>query len=248
MTFDIITIFPDYFDSPLRDGVISRAISSGKIAVHTIDLRDFTTDAHRTTDDRPYGGGPGMVMLPAPLSKAIRHAKEKRGNGLVINLTPRGMVFNQQMARKLVSYEHIIVICGRYEGIDQRIVEKYVDLELSIGDFVLSGGEPAALVLMDAIGRLIPGVLGCENSALEDSFETGLLEYPHYTRPRVFEGIEVPEVLLSGHHKMIYKWRRKQSLAITLERRPDLLTRADLDAEDLAFLKRLGYELKASEK
>ena len=244
MTFYIITIFPDYFSSPLKEGVIARAISSKIIRVIPINLRNFTKDKHKTTDDRPYGGGAGMVMIPEPLSKAIEFAKKDANGGFVINLTPRGHVFNHEMAQMLSEKDNIIIICGRYEGIDQRIVDKYVDLEVSIGDFVLTGGEPAALVLIDATSRLIPGVLGCNESAKDESFSKGLLEYPHYSRPRDFKGMNVPEVLLSGDHKKIEGWRRKKSLEITLKRRPELLKKAQLSQDDLKFLKTLGYDPK----
>ncbi len=239
MTFDIITIFPNFFESPLREGVLGRAIKKGLINVRIINLRDFTTDRHRTTDDRPYGGGPGMVMIPGPLKEAITHAKKDDKDATVILLSPRGEVFDHEISRELSKKEHFILICGRYEGVDERIVKAFVDMELSIGDFVLSGGEPAALVIIDAISRLVPGVLGKEESAKEDSFATGLLEYPHYTRPREFMGMAVPDVLLSGDHKKIEGWRRKEALKITFERRPDLLKRVELSEEDKAFLEEL---------
>ncbi len=222
--------------------MIARAISAEIIKVIPINLRDFTKDKHKTTDDRPYGGGAGMVMIPEPLSQAIEFSKKKAKDGFVINLTPRGHVFNHKMALELSKKNNLIIICGRYEGIDQRIVDKYVDLEISIGDFVLTGGEPAALVLIDAISRLVPGVLGCDESAKEDSFSENLLEYPHYTRPRDFMGMKVPKVLLSGDHKKIADWRRKKALEITFKRRPELLKKAELSQSDLNFLKELGYD------
>ncbi len=239
MTFDVITIFPNFFDSPLKEGVLGRAIKKGLINVRIINLRDFTKDRHRTTDDRPYGGGPGMVMIPGPLKEAITHAKKDDKDATVILLSPRGKVFDHEIARRLSKKGHLILICGRYEGVDERIVKAFVDMELSIGDFVLSGGEPAALVVVDAVSRLVPGVLGKEESAREDSFATGLLEYPHYTRPKSFMGMDVPDVLLSGDHKKIERWRRKEALRITLERRPELLKRAKLSREDKAFLEEL---------
>ncbi len=241
MIFDIITIFPGYFSSPLEEGVLGKAIEQGLIKVRPVNLRDFTTDRHRTTDDRPYGGGAGMVMTPGPLAKAISFLKERDSRAKVILLSPRGEVFSHEVAVRLSRLSHVILVCGRYEGIDERVIEKMVDQELSIGDYVLSGGEPAALVVVDAVSRLVPGVLGCEDSAMADSFSDGLLEYPHYTRPRQFMGLSVPEVLLSGDHGNIARWRRQQALRLTLERRPDLLEKADLDRDDWQFLKDLGY-------
>ena len=239
MKFHIITIFPDYFDSPLSHGVIAKAIEAGTLQVEPVDLRDFTTDRHRTTDDRPYGGGAGMVMTPEPLAKAISHVKAQAPDAPVILFSPAGRLFDHKLASSLSQHEEFILICGRYEGVDQRIIDKFVDMEISIGDFVLTGGEPAALVFIDAVGRLIPGVLGCEDSATQDSFATGLLEHPHYTRPRTFMGMEVPDVLLSGDHKKIEEWRRKKSLETTLERRPDLLDKTELTESDLEYLRNL---------
>ncbi len=242
MIFHVITIFPDYFDSPLKQGVIGRAIKEGIIEVNPIDLRSFTTDRHRTTDDRPYGGGAGMVMIPQPLAKSISSVKKKGKDVPVILFSPSGRLFDHQLARELSCHKELILVCGRYEGVDQRIIERFVDLELSIGDYVLSGGEPAALVVIDAVGRLIPGVLGSDESAVNDSFATGLLEHPHYTRPRRFIDMDVPEVLLSGDHKKIEEWRRKKSLEITLKRRPELLEKADLSPSDLKLLNELTKE------
>ena len=244
MTFDIITIFPAFFDSPLREGILGKAIKKGLVNVRLINLRDFTDDRHRTTDDRPYGGGAGMVMIPGPLKGAITHAKKNGKSPTVILLSPRGEVFDHEAASRLSKKGHLILVCGRYEGVDERIVKAFVDMELSIGDFVLSGGEPAALVVIDAIARLVPGVLGKEESAREDSFATGLLEYPHYTRPRQFMGMDVPDVLLSGDHKKIERWRREEALKVTRERRPELLKRARLVREDKAFLEKLGKKTK----
>ncbi len=239
MIFHIVTIFPDYFDSPLKHGVIGKAIESGLIQVNPVNLRDFTEDRHRTTDDRPYGGGAGMVMTPEPLAKAISQLKTESPQAPVILFSPAGRLFNHEMAQKLSGMDELILICGRYEGVDQRIIDKFVDMEISIGDFVLTGGEPAALILLDAVGRLIPGVLGSDESAVHDSFATGLLEHPHYTRPRNFMGMDVPDVLLSGDHKKIEEWRRRKSLEITLKRRPDLLDRAELSEEEMKFLEKL---------
>ncbi len=237
MIFHIITIFPDYFSSPLKYGVIAKAISSGKLEVNLVDLRQFTTDKHRTTDDRPYGGGAGMVMIPGPLSKAIESVKKGRTDLKVILLSPAGNLLNHDLAKELAEQKELVLICGRYEGVDQRIVDRYVDMELSIGDYVLTGGEPAAIVVIDAIGRLLPSVLGCDQSAKNDSFATGLLEHPQYTRPRTFMNMEVPQVLLEGNHKEIEKWRRRKSLELTAKRRPDLLKKAKLSPKDIEYLK-----------
>jgi len=242
MLFDIVTIFPRFFDSFLKDGVIRRAIEAAILKVRTVDLRDFTTDRHRTTDDRPFGGGEGMVMKPEPIYKALDVLKKETPEARVILLSPRGKLLDQAMAGELAQLGRLILICGRYEGVDERIREHCVDLELSVGDYVLSGGEIAALVVIEAVSRLIPGVLGCELSAEKDSFSNGLLEFPQYTRPRIFKGWEVPEVLLSGDHAEIAKWRREQSLGLTYEQRPKLLNRAKLDEKDIKYLRSLGWE------
>jgi len=242
VTFHIITIFPDYFESPLKHGVIGKAISSGIIKVCPVDLRCFTSDRHRTTDDRPYGGGAGMVMIPGPLAKAITAIKKGREGIPAILLSPAGQLFDHELAQELSQHKELILICGRYEGVDQRVIDSFVDMEISIGDFVLTGGEPAALVIVDAVGRLISGVLGSDESASNDSFATGLLEHPHYTRPRTFMGMNVPEELLSGNHEKIKRWRRKKSLELTLKRRPELLKKAKLSPEDVKLLVELGFK------
>jgi tRNA (guanine37-N1)-methyltransferase len=242
MLFDIVTIFPRFFDSFLKDGVVKRAIEAAILKVRTVDLRDFTTDRHRTTDDRPFGGGEGMVMKPEPIYKALDVLKKEPPEARIILLSPRGKLLNQAMAGELAQLGRLILICGRYEGVDERIREHCVDLELSVGDYVLSGGEIAALVVIEAVSRLIPGVLGCELSAEKDSFSNGLLEFPQYTRPRIFKGWEVPEVLLSGNHAEIAKWRREQSLGLTYEQRPELLNRAKLDEKDIKYLRSLEWE------
>jgi tRNA (guanine37-N1)-methyltransferase len=241
MLFDILTIFPGFFDSPLKEGVVRRAIEAGIVQVRATDLRDFTSDRHRTTDDRPFGGGEGMVMKPEPVYEALRTLQQEPPKAGVVLLSPRGKVLDQRMAMELAQIPRLILICGRYEGVDERIAEHCVDLELSLGDYVLSGGEAAALVLVDAVSRLLPGVLGCDTSAEKDSFTDGLLEYPQYTRPRSFMGWEVPEVLLCGDHAKIGRWRREQALRSTLRRRPDLLTRAALDTNDAEYLRNLGW-------
>ncbi|HEY7217056.1 MAG TPA: tRNA (guanosine(37)-N1)-methyltransferase TrmD [Candidatus Binatia bacterium] len=225
LDFTVITIFPDILSSPLGHGVLKKAQAKGLIKIDVLDLRDYTTDRHRTTDDAPYGGGQGMVMKPEPLVAAIESARGRAPDAHVILLTPRGRVFNQQLASNLARKQNLVLICGRYEGIDER-VSAFVDDEVSLGDYTLSGGEPAAVVVIDAVARLVPGVLGNENSAVEESFSTGLLEYPQYTRPEEFRGMKVPEILLSGDHERIKEWRRRQSLAVTQERRPDLIDNA----------------------
>lgn len=219
-----------------------RAIEADILKVRTVNLRDFTTDRHRTTDDRPFGGGDGMVMKPEPIYKALEVLKKEPPESRVILLSPRGKLFDQALAGELAQFQRLILICGRYEGVDERIREHCVDIELSVGDYILTGGEIAALVMIEAISRLIPGVLGCESSAEKDSFSDGLLEFPQYTRPRVFNDWEVPEVLLSGDHSKIAKWRRMQSLGLTYEQRPELLQNARLDENDIKYLRSLGWE------
>jgi tRNA (guanine37-N1)-methyltransferase len=226
LSFTIITIFPRMLDSPLDHSILKKAHDKGLVKFSFIDPRDHTTDRHRITDDSPYGGGQGMVMKPEPLVAAIEQARNQAPHARVILLSPRGQVFTQDIAQRLARQEQdIVLICGRYEGIDER-VRAFVDEEISIGDYTLSGGEPAASVVIDAVARLVPGVLGNENSALEESFTDGLLEYPQYTRPEEFRGLKVPDVLLSGDHERIRQWRRQQSLAVTRERRPDLYAKA----------------------
>jgi len=238
MRFDVLTIFPQMFYPYLSFGVIGKAIEKGIIEVKIINIRDFAEGRHKNTDDRPYGGGEGMVMKPEPIYKALKSIKRKK-NSLVILLSPQGERFDQDMAWQLSRYSQLIFICGRYEGIDERIRILCAEKEISIGDYILSGGELAALVIIDAVSRLIPGVLGGERSNIEESFSNGLLEYPQYTRPRVFEGLEVPEVLLSGNHEQIKKWRRREAIRRTLERRPDLLKKARLSEEELQFIEEL---------
>ncbi len=240
MIIEILTIFPDFFKSPLQAGVIRRAIDAGIIDFRTIDLRDFTHDRHRTTDDRPFGGGEGMVMIPGPIFEAVDTIRSAGPAPYIVMLSPGGMLLDQELARNLSEKERLVFICGRYEGVDHRVVQGCADMELSIGDYVLSGGETAALVAVEVITRFVPGVLGCDSSAENDSFSTGLLEHPQYTRPREFRGMAVPEVLLNGNHAEIERWRRRQSLKITAERRPDLLKHATLTQDDRKYLKTLG--------
>ena len=237
MTFDIVTIFPEMFGA-LDYGVVGKAIGAGLVRVRLVQLRDFTHDKHRTTDDRPYGGGPGMVMKVEPLAAAIESLMAE-GEVWRVLLTPQGRVFDQVEAASLATRGRVALICGRYEGVDERIRD-FVDDELSLGDYVISGGELAAMVIVDAVVRLLPGALGDENSARVDSFSDGLLEHPHYTRPAEFRGHRVPEVLLSGDHGVIARWRRRESLRRTIERRPELLATAQLSGEDRAFVAGLG--------
>lgn len=231
LRFTVITIFPQMLASPLGHSILKKAQDKGLIRVERVDLRDYTDDRHRSTDDTPYGGGQGMVMKPEPLVAAIEHARSQQPSARVILLTPRGRVFDQRIAREFSRQREIVLVCGRYEGIDER-VSAFVDDEISIGDYTLSGGEPAAAVVIDAVARLLPGVLGNENSAAEESFTDGLLEYPQYTRPEDFRGMKVPEVLLSGDHERIRQWRRQKSIEATRARRPDLLAKAGIDVKD----------------
>ena len=242
MRFDVLTIFPEMFSANLQEGILGRAVKKGIVEVRLVNIRNFARGAHKTTDDRPYGGGDGMVMKPEPIHQALKSVDRIGGQSLVILLSPQGQTFNQKIAWELARWEQIILICGRYEGVDERVRLTCIEKELSIGDYILSGGEPAALVIMDAISRLIPGVLGGERSNLEDSFEGGLLEYPQYTRPKVFQREEVPPVLLSGDHEKIRLWRRAESLKRTPERRPDLLQKAQLTPEDEVILAKLKRE------
>jgi tRNA (guanine37-N1)-methyltransferase len=237
----VLTIFPAALDSFLAHGNPARAISGGFLRVEPLDIREFAEDKHRTTDDYPFGGGTGMVMKPEPVVKAIRRAKEGLQNPTTLLLSPQGMLFNQKRAEKLALCESLVLVCGRYEGYDERI-RSYVDAEVSVGDYVLSGGETAAMVIIDSVSRLIPGVLGADSHIGGESFYDGLLEYPQYTRPRVFEGLKVPDVLVEGHHLKIQRWRRKQALKRTLERRPDLLARLELNDEDRTLLEEARRE------
>ena len=239
MRFDILTLFPGLFSSFLNESIIGRAVKKGLLDIRLTDIRSFARGAHRVTDDRPYGGGRGMVMKAGPIFRALESIKRNPEGSLVILLTPQGKTLDQGTAWDLSQVKHIVLICGRYEGVDERVRTGAVDLELSIGDYVLSGGELGAMIVVDAVSRLIPGVLGNEASNLEDSFEDGLLEYPQYTRPRIFREEEVPEVLLSGDHEKIRLWRRTEALKRTLQRRPDLLKAARLREEDRAILARL---------
>lgn len=239
MRFDILTIFPQMFSAYLKEGILGRAIKKGLVEVRLVNIRDFARGAHKTTDDRPYGGGDGMVMKAGPIYRALQSLDREKDRSLVILLSPQGKKFDQAAAWELSRWERIVLVCGRYEGVDERVRLLCVDRELSVGDYILSGGEPAAMIVLDSVSRLISGVLGGRRSNLEDSFEGGLLEYPHYTRPRLFQGKETPAVLLSGDHEKIRLWRRRESLKRTLEKRPDLLEKAKLSEEDEGILAEL---------
>ncbi len=236
MIIDILTIFPDMVAAPLRESIVGKAIDRELIDVRVINIRDFASDKHHTTDDRPFGGGSGMVMKPEPLAAAIHSVRESDPAVKVILLSPQGRIFRQEVAFELSRLEHICLVCGRYEGVDERIRTHYVDDEISIGDYVLTGGELPALIVLDSVARLVPGVLGSDESITEESFVGGLLEYPHYTRPEVFEAHRVPEILLSGNHGAIHRWRRQQSLLRTWQRRQDLLNEDELSNEDRKLL------------
>lgn len=237
MKIDILTLFPEMFDV-FKHSIIGKAVESERLKIDTFNIRNFTLDKHRKVDDYPYGGGAGMVMAAQPIVDCIKHVKAIN-SGKVIFLGPKGRTFNQDVAKELAKEENLIFLCGHYEGIDQRAY-KYIDMELSLGDFVLTGGEAACIPIVDSICRLIPGVLSNDESFKDESFYEGLLEYPQYTRPPVFNDMEVPEVLLSGHHENIRKWRKFQSLKITRERRPDLYDCYELSEEEKKILKRLS--------
>jgi tRNA (guanine37-N1)-methyltransferase len=240
----ILTIFPEFFRPALAEGMVGVAVEKGLLAVDLRMLRDFTDDAHRTTDDYPFGGGVGMIMKVEPIDKALAAAgaaeRGSRPTGThVVLLSPQGRRFTQEVAGELSRLNHLILVCGRYKGVDERVAEQLVDEELSIGDFVLSGGEPAALCVIDAVARLLPGVVGSFDSVESDSFQTGLLDAPYYTRPAEYRGWKVPEVLLSGHHAEIARWRRREALRRTLERRRDLIEGAELSPEERRSLRDL---------
>jgi len=241
MEFHILTLFPGMFHSPFRRGVLGRALAKGLIRLAVHDLRDYGCGPHRITDDYPYGGGPGMVMKPEPIFEAVDHLREMGVSGPVILMSPQGEVLTQALVREFSGLESMIIICGRYEGVDQRVREVLVDREISIGDYILTGGELPAMVLVDAVGRLLKGVVGKEESLLQESFEMRILDCPHYTRPAVFRGMAVPEVLLSGDHEAIKRWRRKEALRQTLLKRPDLLSKTPLADEEREILMELGW-------
>lgn len=249
MQFDILTLFPDMFTGPLTESIIKRAIQAQHIRVNLYNIRDYATDRHRTTDDTPYGGGAGMVMKVEPLAATLRdvisqpvtRTKTDTAKTLTVLMAPTGEQFTQSIAHDLAYYDRLIMVCGRYEGIDDRINETFIERTLSIGDYVVTGGELAAMVILDAVARLIPGVLD-DDSITEETFSDGLLEYPQYTRPAVWEGQAVPDILLSGHHGHVAQWRRQQRLIRTLAQRPDLLNQAVLNTDDRDFLKTQGWD------
>lgn len=243
MDIAVLTIFPEMFTSFWEHGIVRRAVEAGAVSASAVNIRDFAIGRHKSTDDAPYGGGCGMVMKPEPLAGAIRARKERVSSAHVIYLTPQGRPFTQKIAEELADYNGLIFVCGRYEGIDERICQNFIDDEISIGDFVLTGGELAAMVMIEAVIRLIPGVLGGEDSAEKDSFADGLLEHAHYTRPSIFEGESVPEVLISGHHARIGQWRLETSLIRTFLKRPDLLSNRKLNEAEIGILKRWQSEI-----
>jgi tRNA (guanine37-N1)-methyltransferase len=242
LRIDFVTIFPRMFDSFLAEGVIARGVKQGLIDVRVWDLREYASDRHRSTDDEAYGGGPGMVMLAEPVLRAV----EATGSGHTVMTSPQGRVFDQAKARELAARDQVVFLCGRYEGFDHRVHQALQPEELSIGDFVVSGGELPAMLMADAMGRMIEGVVGNSGSVEEDSFFNGLLDYPHYTRPVELRGMKVPDVLMSGHHENIRKWRKEQALRATLAKRPDLLETAELDPEAQKMLAKLRQECHSS--
>jgi len=252
--FDVLTLFPAIFHGPLQESILKRAIEAGQLAVAVHNIRDYATDKHHLTDDVPYGGGGGMVMKPDPLFAAVESVLSQPSEQIadlgpptsqipIILMTPQGRLFTQQVAHELGQHARLVLICGRYEGVDERVRQYLATDEISVGDYVLTGGELPALIIIDAVTRLLPGVLGDPGATLDDSHAAGLLEYPHYTRPADFRGMTVPQVLLSGHHAEINRWRREQSLLRTLSKRPDLLSKTVLSEADQAFLARLNIQL-----
>lgn len=241
MKIDILTLFPEFFHSLLHWSIIGRAIENNIVDINSTNIRDFSENKHKKVDDYPYGGGTGMVMSPEPIYDAINSVKNQ--NSRVIYLSPQGRVFNQELANELSKEDHLILLCGHYEGIDNRIIEHYIDEEISIGDFVVTGGEIPAMMVIDAVVRLLPGVLRSNESFMEDSHYSGLLEYPQYTRPREFNGHLVPDILLSGHHEKIKSWRKEESLKSTLIKRPDLLNYRNLTKEEREILVKLENSL-----
>jgi len=236
LVLEIITLFPEVFTSFLQASLLGKAVASGLIAVEMTNPRDFAPGRHRQVDDSPYGGGPGMVLRPDPIAAAIDDAENRRGRAHRLLLSPSGRLFDQKCAADLAARRHIMLICGRYEGVDERIAQLYADESVSIGDYVLAGGEVAAAVIIEATARLVPGVLGCGESVVEESFSAGRLEFPQWTRPPLFGGMGVPEVLLSGNHAEVARWRRREALRRTLLRRPDLIDRCPLTEEERTML------------
>jgi tRNA (guanine37-N1)-methyltransferase len=249
MQIDVITIFPRMVEAALSEGIVARARARALLDIAVHDLRGFTTDRHRVVDDVPFGGGPGMVMKPEPLFEAVDRIRERRGAAAHVLLTsPAGRVFTQRDARRLAAAGRFVVICGRYEGVDDRVRTQVATEEVSIGDYVLSGGELPALVIVDAVSRLVPGVVGDEQSVESDSFTRGLLDHPHFTRPAEFRGHRVPDVLVSGHHAAIRRWRKRMALERTLAQRPELVAQAELDDEDRELLRAIASERSAPEE
>jgi tRNA (guanine37-N1)-methyltransferase len=242
MIFDILTIFPDLFTSPLNEGILRKAREEGKIRITVTDIRDFADDRHSTTDDRPFGGGEGMVMKAEPLAAAVEQTRRSGNTGRVVLLTPQGRRYSQAIARELAKEDSLVLVCGRYEGVDERFRAAFCDDEISIGDYILTGGELAAMVLVDSVSRLLPGVLGCPDSAEKDTFSRNLLKHPQYTRPRNFRGVEVPDVLLNGNHAEISAYRFAETVRRTMERRPDLLDLERFSREEERLLRRHGLE------
>jgi tRNA (guanine37-N1)-methyltransferase len=252
LRFDVVTIFPRMFDALLEEGIVARAVERGSLEIAVWDLREFSTDKHRSTDDEAYGGGAGMVMLAEPVFRCVDAIRAVPGRGetkpWIVELSPQGTVLDQAGARAMAGREWVVLLCGRYEGFDHRVREALVDEEISIGDFVVTGGELPAMMLMDAASRMVEGVVGKRNSVEADSFYEGLLDHPHYTRPAEVRGMKVPDVLISGHFEKIRKWRKEQSLRATMEKRPDLLERADLDDEARAMIDRIRESVSDDEQ
>ena len=248
MKIKVFTIFPEMLRPMVSESILGRAIEAGYLEVELIDIREYATNKHKNTDDYPFGGGAGMVMLAQPIVDAFEANTSPDFKGRRIYMSPRGRRLDQKIVEELAQYDELMILCGHYEGVDQRALDMCIDEELSIGDYVLTGGELAALVVIDSVSRLIPGVLGSGESAEDESFTTGLLEYPQYTRPREFRGMEAPEVLLSGHHANILKWQREKSLEITLKNRPDLLETAPLTKKDKEYLELLKQKAEETEE
>ncbi len=244
MVFDILTIFPHLLESPLEEGILRQARQRQQIAVNLVNIRDFAQDKHQTTDARPFGGGEGMVMKPEPLAAAVESCRTKHSK--VLLLSPQGRQYSQQIAVEFAQEEHLILVCGRYEGVDERFLQSFVDEEISIGDFILTGGELAAMVVVDSVTRLLPGVLGCAASKERDTFSRSMLKHPQYTRPRVFRGSEVPAELLSGNHKRIEEYRFLQSVRNTMRKRPELLKKAAFTAAEKRLLKKHNMHVKVN--
>ncbi len=242
MKIDILTLFPEFFSILASWSIIGRAYNENKVEINSINIRDFSKNKHKKVDDYPYGGGSGMVMKPEPIFDAINSVKNK--NSRVIYLSPQGKVFNQKLANELSKEEHLILLCGHYEGIDNRVIEHYIDEEISIGDFVLTGGEIPAMIIIDAVVRLLPGVLSSDESYIDESHYNGMLEYPQYTRPREFNGNYVPDILLSGNHQKIEEWRREEAIKATFLKRPDLLKKITLSKEEEVILSKIKNDLE----